>query len=305
MVDWRLRIAAWVTEKTSTPTEALPPPRARAQMSTTIRATTPWLLGRPARVASVEDRPIASVPTRVYRHGAGAAPAVVYFHGGGWVVGGLDTHDGVCRALASQTGATVISVDYRLAPEHAFPAAFDDAVAVTRFVAANGKELGLSPGVVAVAGDSAGGNLAAAVALRARDEAIALRGQLLVYPVTDCAAESSSYADFATGHFLTRETMRYFVRQYLPRHEDRRRPEASPLHAPSAAGVAPAFVVTAEADVLRDEGRAYAEKLRREGVAVEHAEGTGMLHGFFSMLALRIPREVMARATQWLTARLA
>lgn len=302
MVDRTLRVAAWITEKTNPPVESVPPGKARLQMRRLTRTLGPWLFGRPPADVSAEDRTLAGVATRIYRPAAvpQPAPALVYFHGGGWVVGDLDSHDGVCRALARAAGRVVIAVDYRLAPEHAFPAAYDDAWAVTQAVHAQAAELGLQSTALAVAGDSAGGNLAAVVALQARETGLPLSAQLLIYPVLDCVDESPSYATFATGHFLTREAMRYYIRSYLPRVEDRRLPRASPLHAGSLAGVAPALVVTAEADVLRDEGLAYVEKLRASGVAVQHIDAPGMLHGFFNLQSLRTPKQVMADCAAWL-----
>lgn len=303
MVDWRLKLAAWVTAWRSTPVERSTPAQARAQMRASVRSAGPFL-GRAPALPVVDEHRVAGVLVRRYLPTAsgGALPAVVYFHGGGWVVGDLDTHDNVCRALAAASGAAVVSVDYRLAPEAPFPAAWDDARAVVTALRSGGAALGLDGARLAVAGDSAGGNLAAAVALVEP----ALRGQLLVYPVVDCVDEAPSYAAFATGHFLTRDSMRHYVRTYLPKVEDRARVEASPLRHPGAlAGAPPALVVLAEADVLRDEGLAYAEALRAAGVPVESLMGRGMLHGYFNLLGLGEAQRVMARAGAWLRERLA
>lgn len=302
MVDWRLKLAAWVTELLSTPTERLSPAANRAQMRASIKRAGA-MLGKAPGLPVVDAHVVAGVPVRRYRPVASteALPAVVYFHGGGWVVGDLDTHDGVCRWLAAQSGASVVAVGYRLAPEHPFPAAYDDAKAVVEALLRDGAPLGVDGARLAVAGDSAGGNLAAATALTVKG----LRAQLLVYPVVDCVAESASYAAFATGHFLTREAMRYFVRSYLPAEADRARVEASPLRHPGAlAGAPPALVVTAEADVLRDEGLAYVEALRTAGAQVEAESGRGMLHGFFNLQGLGEPRRVMGRSAAWLRERL-
>lgn len=302
MVDWRLKLAAWVTEALSTPTERLSPEENRAQMRASVRRAGP-LSGKAPALPVVDAHVVEGMPVRRYRPLASqeAQPAVVYFHGGGWVVGDLDTHDGVCRALAAQSGATVVAVDYRLAPEHPFPAAYEDAKAAVEALQREGAALGVDGARLAVAGDSAGGNLAAAVALTVKG----LRAQLLVYPVLDCVEESASYAQFATGHFLTREAMRYYVRTYLPREEDRARVEASPLkNRGKLAGAPPALVVTAEADVLRDEGLAYVEALRAAGVDVESESGRGMLHGFFNLQGFGEARRVMARSSAWLAARL-
>lgn len=300
-VDWRLRAAAWLSERTSTPIEQLDPPQARAMLRRMVNgAALLGLAGRRADVAEVRDIDCGGVPARLYRPTPSATAAVVYFHGGGWVIGDLATHDAVCRSLARASSAVVVAVQYRLAPEHPFPAAPDDAWAAAQFVARTGAALGIDGERIAVGGDSAGGNLAAVVALRAAQEGLRLRGQLLVYPVVDCGAESPSYSEFAVGHFLTRADMRYFIASYLPDRQARLSPAASPLRAPSLAGVAPALVVTAQADVLRDEGRAYAAALRRDGVDVQLLEAAGMLHGFMNMQGLAVPRDCMAKAGAWL-----
>jgi acetyl esterase len=229
------------------------------------------------------------IPLRVYRP-AGVAddiqlPGVVYFHGGGWVIGDLDTHDVLCRQLTAEAGITVVSVDYRLAPEDKFPAAVDDALAATRYVARYGPELGVDTGRLAVGGDSAGGNLAAVVALLARDstEGPALAFQVLIYPVTDVGSESQSYRDFADGYLLTRDSMRWFTMHYLRSSIDGDGWHASPLRAKSLAGLPPALVITAGFDPLRDEGAAYAARLTEAGVRVDYVCYGGMIHGFLPM----------------------
>jgi acetyl esterase len=234
------------------------------------------------------DGPAGPIPVRLYRPtgvpATTALPALVFFHGGGWVIGDIETHDVLCRQLAAGAGISVVAVDYRLAPEHRFPAAIDDAWAATRWVAAHAAELGIDAGRLAVGGDSAGGNLATVVALLARDRggpSIAL--QTLIYPVTDVGAESQSYADFADGFMLTRELMRWFIAHYLAGTHDGVDWRVSPLRAPSLAGVAPALVVTAGFDPLRDEGDAYARKLREAGVRVDTICYGGMIHGFAPM----------------------
>ena len=303
MVDWRLRLAAWVTARFSTPTELASPQQARAELRASVKRAG-MLTGRPVPLPVVDEHVLAGVKVRRYLPAAAGSPvpAVVFFHGGGWLAGDLDTHDGVCRALCAASGAAVVAVDYRLAPERRFPAAHDDAKAVVQALQADGAALGVDGARLAVAGDSAGGNLAAATALAVKG----LRAQVLVYPITDCVEESPSYAAFATGHFLTREAMRHFIRTYLPEPADRARLEASPLRHPAAlAGAPPALVLTAEADVLCDEGRRYAEALRRAGVDVEEDEGRGMLHGFFNLQGLGEARRVMARTGAWLRQRLA
>jgi acetyl esterase len=221
------------------------------------------------------------IPIRVYRPVAeGVLPALVYFHGGGWTIGDLDTHDVLCRELALGARCAVFSVEYRLAPEAPFPAAVDDAISATKFVAANSQTLKIDASRVAVGGDSAGGNLAAVVS-------IALKGQiafqLLIYPAVDQRCAHPSHQRNASGYLLTRESVEYFRRNYLPRKEDWLDWRASPLLAPSLRGVAPAFVLTTSFDPLLDEGREYAERLRREGVEVEYREYPHMVHGFILM----------------------
>ncbi len=221
---------------------------------------------------------------RVYTPaGKGPFPLMVFFHGSGFVVCSLDTHDGMCRNLCAGTGCVVVSVDYRLAPEAKFPAAPDDCLAATRWAAANAAALGADPGRILVAGDSAGGNLAAVTALRIRDEGgPALLGQLLIYPVTDYYDSGSpSMIENAEGYGLTRAGMIWFWNHYLPAPEDGANPHASPLRARNLSGLPPALVVTAELDPLRDEGEAYAERLRQAGVKTEMKRWDGMNHGFF------------------------
>ncbi|PYM91277.1 MAG: acetyl hydrolase [Candidatus Rokuibacteriota bacterium] len=230
----------------------------------------------------------AAVPLRVYRPAGVAAttllPGLVYFHGGGWVIGDLDTHDVLCRQLTAEAGITVASVDYRLAPEHKFPAAVDDAWEATRWVASVADLLGIDARRLAVGGDSAGGNLAAVVALLARDAgAPAIAFQALLYPVTDLSAESRSYNDFADGYMLTRDSMRWFAAQYLAGKDEAMDWRASPLRAATLSGLPPALIVTAGFDPLRDEGEAYARRLRDAGVRVDYACYGGMLHGFVGM----------------------
>ena len=226
--------------------------------------------------------PAAPIPVRVYSPGGGDAPVLVYFHGGGWVLGSVATAHGVCSTLARGSGCVVVSVDYRLAPEHPFPAALDDAWAAVEWAAANAAEVGGRPGALAVGGDSSGGNLAAVVALRARDAGLPLAGQLLVYPVLDADFEASSYRAYAEGFGLTRAGMEWFFDQYVP-DGDRFRPEISPLRCSDLAGVATALVITAEYDVLRDEGEAYAQRLSAAGVPVQLSRYGGMIHGFFRL----------------------
>lgn len=243
-------------------------------------------MGRPQPVAKVEDLrisgPECDLPVRVYTPLADEPFAtLVYFHGGGWVIGSIETHDGLCRAIADAAGAIVVSVDYRLAPEHPFPAATEDAYAATRWVAENAARLGAGDGRVAVGGDSAGGNLATVVCLMARDRGgPAITWQLLLYPITDYKLDTPSYRDYAEGHLLTRDAMAWFWRHYLSGGADREHPYISPLRASSLAGLPPALVITAECDPLRDEGDAYARRLAESGVPVTSTCYPGMVHGF-------------------------
>jgi acetyl esterase len=231
-------------------------------------------------VETVEDRrlpgPECEIPIRIYTP-AGAGPGtLVFFHGGGWVVGNLETHDVVCRALARRGSCRVVAVDYRLAPEHRYPAAVVDAWAATAW------SLHTATGPVAVAGDSAGGTLAAVVALRARDRGFPLALQVLFYPVTDAAMDTESYRSLADGYRLTREAMAWYWGHYLG-DGNGSDPEVSPLRAPDLAGVAPAFVTTAEFDPLRDEAEAYAERLREAGVPVTLRRYDGLIHGYLTL----------------------
>ncbi len=242
-------------------------------------------------LAEVSDRsfkgPAGQVPVRLYRPFAGQhalLPVVVFYHGGGWVVGGLESHDHVCRQLAADSGAVVIAVDYRLAPEHKFPAAFDDAVAAARWVAASAAELDIDASRIALAGDSAGGNLVAATALALRDEGWPrIKLQVLIYPSVDFTADNASLRDNATGYLLTRAAMEQFIDWYLPSRIARSDPHASPQLAADHSGLPSAWIAATEFDPLRDEAERYAETLKRAGVAVEFTCYAGMIHGFARM----------------------
>jgi len=225
-----------------------------------------------------------TVPARLYRPADGVLPVFIFFHGGGWVVGDLDTHDVVCRQIAREANVCVIAVDYRLAPEHRFPAAADDAWTATTWVAAHAAELGIDPARIAVGGDSAGGGLAAVVALQARDSrTLRLALQVLIYPVMDLRAASDSYSRFAEGYFLTRAGMKWYIAQYAPTPDAMTDWHASPLLAPWVHGVAPALIITSELDPLVDEGAAYARRLEGARVPVGYHVIPGMIHGFLTM----------------------
>lgn len=253
------------------------------------RAMPPEFGGAETPVHRVENRtvpgPDGAIPVRIYRPSADPAlPGVVYFHGGGFVIGGLDMNDRPCREIAVRSGCVVVSVDYRLAPEHRYPAAPDDAYAATRYVAEHPAEFGIDATRLAVLGDSAGGNLATATALRARDlGGPALRLQVLVYPQVMLDDDgSASMREFGQGHFLTTESLTWFRGHYCPDAAARRQPYASPLLA-DLHGLPPAFVLTAECDPLRDQGEAYVRRLRDAGVAVDLKRYDGMFHPFFSL----------------------
>ncbi|MGH9230469.1 MAG: alpha/beta hydrolase fold domain-containing protein [Acidimicrobiales bacterium] len=249
-------------------------------------------LASKAEMASVTDRtfpgPGGDIPVRVYVPTAapGPRPVLVFFHGGGWVIGDLESHDATVRALAAASGVTIVAVDYRLAPEHPFPAAVDDCLAAVRWVAepSAAADLAIDPARMAVGGDSAGGNLAAVAAQQLRDTGPALRFQLLVYPAADMHLSHGSIDENADGYFLTRADMTWFRGHYCGA-EDWNDPRMSPLRAADEAvrGVAPALVITAEYDPLRDEGEAYAAKLQAAGVAAKASRYDSVIHGFFSM----------------------
>ena len=263
------------------PVNEMTPDEARQQMIVASAA-----LGPPEPVHAVEDQHVPSsacdIPIRIYKPRSDAAlPVVVYFHGGGWVVGSIDTHDNYCRSLANAADMIVVSVDYRLAPEHTFPAAAEDSYEATRWVDDNIESIGGVPGKLAVAGDSAGGNMAAVTALMSRDRGTPdIAFQVLIYPITDYDVETPSYRDFSTGYFLTRDAMIWFWGQYVPHEADRANPYALPMRAESLQGLPPALIVTAEYDPLRDEGEIYAEKLREAGVEATMTRYDGMIHGF-------------------------
>jgi acetyl esterase len=228
--------------------------------------------------------PAGDLPLRIYRPSRQRPlPALLYFFGGGWVLGAIDTADGVSRALANSSGALVAVVGYRLAPEHPFPAAIDDCYAALRWVTAHADEIGADPARLAVGGDSAGGNLAAGVALLARADDLALIGQLLVYPNTDQLADDPSMRAADDPYLFNHHSVAWYRQHYLASPGDAASPLASPLRAESLAGLPPALVITAEYDPLRDQGEAYARRLAGDGVEVELSRYPGMAHGFFTM----------------------
>ena len=273
------------------PIEAMDPPEAREQMEKMAASRRAETLP----IARTEDRTIpgpgGAIPVRIYWPNVAGAretplPAIVYYHGGGHVIGSLDSHDLIARNLCGGAEAIIVSIDYRMGPEHRFPAAVDDSMAGLLWVHANAATIGADPDRLGVHGDSAGANLAAVVALMARDRGgPTLRLQSLVYPVADFRMETESYTTFATGcGVLTAEAMKWFRGHYLRSMEDALDWRASPLLAPDLTGVAPAIVIAAECDVLHDEGLAYSDRLKAAGVPVERHEYAGMIHAFFGMM---------------------
>jgi acetyl esterase len=254
-------------------------------------ALPPELAGPERALHSVVNRsvpgPGGPIPVRVYTATPAARqPGVIFFHGGGFVLGTLDSSDRACRDLAYLAGRVVVSVDYRLAPEHPFPAAVDDAYAATKYVVEHAVEFGMDAGQVAIGGESAGANLAAVTTLRSRQSGgPPLSFQLLIYPQVDFADDGPSMREFAAGHFITSELIAYFEGHYLGSAQDRRHPDVSPLNA-DLHDLPPALVMTAECDPLRDQGEAYARKLSHAGVPVTLKRYDGMIHPFFSLAGI-------------------
>ena len=263
-------LPAHVDPATRTPAEH----RAGYDQTVRLRRGPQW---SPTPVGATDELSVAGVPCRLHlpaAGGPGPGSLLVWLHGGGWMVGGLDSHDDVARILCARSGLAVLQVDYRLAPEHPYPAALDDALAVVREVGASDRWASVSVG-----GDSAGGNLAAAVALVCRSKGRLLDGQLLAYPCLDAGCASPSYASLATGYGLEATDMRWYWQQYAG-HADRTDPLLSPAACPDLARLPPTVLVTAQADVLRDEGDAYAGRLLQAGVPVWHRQLPGLVHGF-------------------------
>jgi acetyl esterase len=278
--EYQAMLAQMATQEGPALTD-LTPPEARA-LYRLMRPVNPDVA-----VANVVDRgvpgPAGEIPVRIYTPtGTGPFPVFVNLHGGGWVIGDLDTSDAVCRDICRTAVCVVVSVDYRLAPEHAFPAAVEDSYAATQWVAAHMAEIG-GNGRLAIGGESAGGNLATVVCQRARDEAgPAIHFQLLLYPVTDCNLDRGSYRENGQGYLLEAATMRWFWDHYCPNPADRQTAAASPLQARNLAGLPPALVVTAEFDPLRDEGEAYAAAITAAGGRAEALRFDGLVHDFFA-----------------------
>lgn len=297
-LDAQMQMACFLLDHSGHPSfETLAPAQARAE----IRRTAAAFEGTPMPLAKVRDRripgPAGEIPARLYQplETESPCPLLVYFHGGGWVVCDLDTHDACCRFLARHAGVNVLAIDYRLAPEHRFPAAVDDCVAAFRWAVEHAAELGSDPARVAVGGDSAGGNLAAVVAQQtAREGGVQPAMQLLIYPVTDLSTKHESYRLFGKGFFLTEKQMDWYRDHYLPDRSAALDPRASPLLANDLRGLAPACVVTAGFDPLRDEGERYAQRLEAAGVRVTLRRQSDLIHGFVNApTAGTAPRRAM------------
>ncbi|RNB83179.1 esterase [Brevibacillus nitrificans] len=263
-----------------------------------------------APLAKVEDRriPVESatdIRIRIYTpEGNGPFPLFLYFHGGGWVIGDIEMTDASCRLIANRTGRVVVSVSYRLAPEHPYPTPVNDCYAALQWVANHADELSANASNLVVGGDSAGGNLAAVVALKARDQkGPAIAAQVLIYPVTSLDYTTGSYEQFQEGFGLDRELMKWFGQLYVTREEDLTHPYVAPLLAEDVSSLPPAYIITAENDVLRDEGQAYARRLQEAGVRVESICEEGLVHGYFSNLLLFSDRieEAIAKMDRFLT----
>ncbi|GAB4358830.1 MAG: alpha/beta hydrolase [Immundisolibacter sp.] len=290
------------------PLATLTPEQVRAAFARQLQLAAATATPLPVVREVVIPGPGGAIGARLYRPRAeGMLPGLVFYHGGGWVIGDLDSHDDLCRDLAAGAGCAVLAVDYRLAPEHRFPAAAEDAIAATRWARLNAAELGIDPQRLAVGGDSAGGNLATVSALAARNAGLGLAAQLLIYPVTDLTRlDSDSYRTYADGHGLTAEAMAWFREHYLTDAATAQDWRASPLLAPDLGGLPPTLVVTAEFDVLRSEGEAYARRLADAGVPTWLARYDGMIHAFASMAGvLDTGRQVRSDMARWLADRLA
>jgi len=283
-----LKLAEWSGEHSVTEGGSVERARAENRLGASVVTGPPRPLARIERISI--PGPAGEIPARLYvglDAPAPPQPLLVYYHGGGWVIGDLETHDGVCRFLAELGGCRVLSVDYRLAPEHPFPAPVEDAIAAFEWAAANAGKAGADEKRIAVGGDSAGGNLAAAVCLHARDAGGPRPAmQLLLYPPTDAMGGQASRETFAEGFLLTRDDMRWFEDHYIPDGCDHEDPRISMMRARDVSGLPPGYVATAGFDPLRDEGETYAQRMREAGVGVALQRHPGLIHGFANLTAI-------------------
>ncbi|MET0304606.1 MAG: alpha/beta hydrolase [Solirubrobacterales bacterium] len=285
-----LKLARLARDDSASESGTLAPAQARARIQAGAAAAAGPRPAAPVVTDLAIPGPAGTIPARFYEPpglGLEDRPLIVYFHGGGWTIGGLDTCESVCRFLALNTPAAVLAAGYRLAPEHPFPAAVEDALAAYRWAAVGNSRLGADPARIAVAGDSAGGNLAASLSLLAREDGGPRPAmQALIYPVTDAVGGHRSREEFAEGFLLTRADMDWFEHHYLPPGADRADPRISVLRAADLSGLPPAYVTTAGFDPLRDEGEAYAARMRDAGVQVTLRRHSGLIHGFANMTAV-------------------
>jgi acetyl esterase len=285
-----LKLAKLARDDSASESGTLAPAQARARIQAGAAAAAGPKPATPTVTDLVIPGPAGTLQARFYEPvglGLEDRPLIIYFHGGGWTIGGLDTCESVCRFLALNTPAVVLAVGYRLAPEHPFPAAVEDALAAYRWAAVDNSRLGVDPTRIAVAGDSAGGNLAASLSILAREDGGRQPTmQALIYPVTDAVGGHRSRDEFAAGFLLTRADMDWFERHYLPPDADRTDPRISVLRAENLSGLPPAYVTTAGFDPLRDEGEAYAARMRDAGVQVTLRRHAGLVHGFANMTAV-------------------
>ncbi len=299
------QIAALLAAKPQTPRHTLPVAELRANLLAQLPPKLP-------PVASADDRKVASadgsIPVRIYRPEGEASGCLVYFHGGGFIMGSLDTHDQICREICVGARSVIVSVDYRLAPEHPFPCGLNDGESVLRWVAGHAAELGIAPGKIMVGGDSAGGNIATALAIRMRDRnGPQVHGQVLLYPVTDAPQPyKPSYIANAIGYSLTRDDMLRFWRDYAGAASAANDPEIYPLRAEKLSGLPPTLVITAEFDPLRDEGNQYAQRLIDAGVPTTLTQYDGAIHGFIRLGAdLRLAKKALQQVCLWMIGRYA
>lgn len=285
-MNWRLQFLLWFVNKfqilDKVDIKNIEKERKKSQQAAELGK---WVFDNKVKIKSIKDEVIKNIPIRIYNN-SNASPqkVIIYFHGGGFVFYNIDSHDYVCRRLCSMNDCVVISVDYRLAPEHSFPAAHVDAYTIIEYVAKNAKKLGIDATKIIVAGDSAGGNLAAcAVHYFKNNPSINIAAQVLIYPWIDGKINSTSIEEYSSGYLLTKEGILWFQQQYTPKKEDQLKPEVSPIYHKDFSNLAPAFVLTAEYDPLKTEGKQYADKIKNAGNIVLYKDYKKLVHGFFNI----------------------